>query len=149
MWALAGFGVLVVAYVAAPTYGEAWQGGRMVGHVRLAGSAGAVLRIDVCHAWEAMRLAALRDGVTLICRSGYRTYEKQAELRAAYEASLATNRPLPVAAQPGHSNHQLGIVGDFGDINDPKVRSWLERNAARFGFHATVPGEPWHYEYRP
>jgi hypothetical protein len=31
----------------------------------------------------------------------------------------------------------------------PDLRHWLVANGKRFGFHSTVAGEPWHWEYRP
>lgn len=149
-------GALGVAFVTAPKTGEAWRDGQRAGPVALVGSSGALLTSAACYAWEAMRLAALRDGITLVCNSSHRSQAKQTELRAAFDRAMFVwganggRAPMPPpVAKPGHSNHQQAIAIDIGDTKDPKVRAWLERNAARFGFKSTVPSEPWHYEYRP
>ena len=97
---------------------------------------------------RAMVEAARADGVDLRPmgpRSAWRSFEDQAELRAEngcpdiYEAD-AMSCKVPTA-RPGHSNHEAGLAVDWHRDG----WGWLESNAHRFGFTATVPGEPWHY----
>jgi zinc D-Ala-D-Ala carboxypeptidase len=116
-----------------------------------------------------MIAAALRP--TII--SGYRSYSAQA---IAYE-KWATQYPDHVniiSAPPGHSEHQLGTVVDFGSpelpeiVGDPDIEfhtyfyqtsegQWLQANAHKYGFTLSYPRdafeitgfyyEPWHYRY--
>jgi zinc D-Ala-D-Ala carboxypeptidase len=116
-----------------------------------------------------MIAAALRP--TII--SGYRSYSAQA---IAYE-KWATQYPEHVniiSAPPGHSEHQLGTVVDFGSpelpeiVGDPDIEfhtyfyqtsegQWLLANAHKYGFTLSYPREafeitgfyyePWHYRY--
>jgi D-alanyl-D-alanine carboxypeptidase len=65
------------------------------------------------------------------------------------------------SARPGHSQHQLGLVIDFGSITDAFARTpegiWLSVNASRFGWSLSYPEgyedvtgyrwESWHYRY--
>jgi D-alanyl-D-alanine carboxypeptidase len=65
------------------------------------------------------------------------------------------------SARPGHSQHQLGLVIDFGSITDAFARTpegiWLSANASRFGWSLSYPEgyedvtgyrwESWHYRY--
>jgi D-alanyl-D-alanine carboxypeptidase len=94
-------------------------------------------------AFRAMRAAAARDGVELVIWSGFRSYERQEALYERWRAGRG-NR----AARPGHSLHQSGRALDLR-IRDARTRSWLKRNARRYGFRATVRDEPWHWEYVP
>lgn len=88
--------------------------------------------------YRKMKAAAARDGVTLRINSGFRTMAEQRELYDRYGPGRA--------AVPGYSNHQMGVAVDFHNIGG--AWSWLARNAQRFGWNGTVPGEPWHYAYR-
>lgn len=105
--------------------------------------------------------------------SGYRSYSAQA---IAWEKwnRLEPERAAIVSARPGHSEHQLGTVVDFGspsladvtEIPDIEFHTyffktpegiWLLENAHRYGFSLSytreaseVTGfyyEPWHYRY--
>jgi D-alanyl-D-alanine carboxypeptidase len=65
------------------------------------------------------------------------------------------------SAQPGKSQHQLGLVMDFAPIGDAftntPASTWLIKNAGRFGWSLSFPdgyedvtgyrGESWHYRY--
>ncbi len=87
--------------------------------------------------------AARRAGVHLSSTSGFRTHREQAVLYARYGSGRA--------APAGYSNHQLGLSMDIGGINGYGTRAyqWLNRNARRFGFVNDVPGEFWHWTYKP
>lgn len=96
------------------------------------------------NAFDQLRRAARRDGVTVAVVSGFRTYDEQAYFRRCYETCSCNNCNL--ASRPGYSNHQSGAALDL-NTSDPGVYRWLERNAARFDFARTVPSEDWHWEY--
>lgn len=99
--------------------------------------------------------AARTDGVTLEINSAFRTFEQQKKEYDAYirdKNDLTKNEKdkAPLAAMPGHSNHQSGIALDIQTGGwKGKVYQWLEKFAAAFNFKRTVPSEPWHWEFRP
>lgn len=92
-------------------------------------------------AFRAMAKAASKAGIDLRVRSGYRSHAKQTRLYKKYRKGEGN-----LAARPGFSNHESGRALDLY-ITDYKVYEWLEQNAATYGFHRTVSGEPWHWEY--
>jgi D-alanyl-D-alanine carboxypeptidase len=109
----------------------------------------------------AMTKQARDDGADLPLSSTYRTFQQQTLL---YENELATMSREEVErelAPPGHSQHQLGTVIDFGSIDvsfaETRAGKWLFANAWRFGFSLSYPEggesrtgytyEPWHYRY--
>lgn len=89
-----------------------------------------------------------------IVTSGYRDYNRQAEIYAESEAGYAQ--------EPGASEHQTGLAFDVtvetseGFENTPQY-SWLMNNAHKYGFIQRYPAnkshitgisyEPWHYRY--
>jgi hypothetical protein len=94
---------------------------------------------------EALMAAAEADGVTLT-GSGYRSYDRQVELRtqncgsshyAIYEAPSGSCSPP--TARPGFSNHEGGMAVDFAS-----GVSWLFGHANAFGFF-NLPSESWHW----
>lgn len=105
---------------------------------------GAPIERATANAYWAMREAAAADGHDLTIFSAYRTHEEQQYFYDCYR-SCACNRCSP-AAKPGYSNHQMGRALDIAMW--PEVHAWLEANARRFGFVATVASEPWHWELR-
>ena len=86
--------------------------------------------------------------------SGYRDYQRQAEIYAESEPGYAQ--------QPGASEHQTGLAFDVtvetadGFENTPQY-AWLMKNAHKYGFIQRYPAdkvdetgisyEPWHYRY--
>ena len=98
--------------------------------------------IPTARAFLAMQAAARTDGIDLYVYSGFRTNERQAQLRQAYLDGYGNK-----AAKPGYSNHQAGTALDLL-LDAPETFAWLEANARRFGFGRTVPKEPWHWEYQ-
>lgn len=89
-----------------------------------------------------------------IVTSGYRDYNRQAEIFAESEPGYAQ--------EPGASEHQTGLAFDVtvetaaGFENTPQY-SWLMENAHKYGFVQRYPAnkshvtgisyEPWHYRY--
>ena len=100
--------------------------------------------------------AAAADGNNL-CGGGYRDPSEQIALREAncgtsyyaiYEAPSSSCSPP--TAPPGTSNHEQGLAVDFtcngGGVlgSGSSCFSWLEANAASYGFY-NLPSEPWHW----
>ncbi len=117
---------------------------------------GIELTWDTYEAMEALFAAAEDDNMNgYIITSGYRPYERQAELYAEKGAEYAQ--------PPGASEHQTGMAFDVtvmnsgsGFENTPHY-AWLMRNAHKYGFiqryppnksHITgISYEPWHFRY--
>lgn len=101
---------------------------------------GLTVEVSTARAFRAMQRAAAADGIALRVVSGFRTFERQAELYRAWRRGAGHR-----AARPGHSNHQAGRALDLDLATG--TYAWLQANARRHGFHRTVRGEPWHWEY--
>ena len=101
----------------------------------------ATCEVHTARAFRVMARAASRAGVDLAVRSGFRTRAKQATLYKMYRKGAGN-----LAAAPGYSNHESGRALDLYVTRGDALR-WLERNAAHYGFHRTVSGEAWHWEY--
>jgi LAS superfamily LD-carboxypeptidase LdcB len=101
----------------------------------------AEVEVKTARAFEKMRAAAERDGITLVIWSGFRSHDRQAALHARWRSGRGN-----LAARPGYSNHQSGRALDL-QVTDPRVYAWLAAHAKRFGFKRTVRSEPWHWEY--
>jgi Transglycosylase SLT domain/D-alanyl-D-alanine carboxypeptidase len=95
------------------------------------------MRPDVAAAFDAMAVAAARDGVTLTITSGFRSDAEQAALFAA-------NPDPQWVAPPGRSLHRCATELDLGP---PGAYGWLAANAGRFGFEMRYSWEPWHFGY--
>lgn len=106
-------------------------------------------------AMERMFAAAEADNVNgFIVTSGYRDYDRQAEIYAESEPGLAQ--------EPGASEHQTGLAFDVttetssGFESTPQY-AWLCEHAQDYGFIQRYPAnkadetgisyEPWHYRY--
>lgn len=113
----------------------------------------------------------MRDqGIYPLVRAGYRSHEDQQALMQqrieAYEAegysrSQAEELAADWVAEPGTSEHELGIAVDINqDVERStaeEVYSWLADNAHSYGFILRYPSdkieitgisnEPWHYRY--
>ena len=98
-------------------------------------------------AWETMREAAAADGIDLRAIDTYRTWESQDRAHRRHLAGEKEANVLPA----GTSEHGNGLAvditnGSIIDRGDPEWR-WLDRNAARFGWHP-ISNEAWHWEFR-
>jgi D-alanyl-D-alanine carboxypeptidase len=128
---------------------------------------GVQLRREAAQALLQLLAAAREAGVPMLALSGYRSYSHQAqvledEIRAYGEAQARRQ-----VAEPGHSEHQLGVAVDVTTARKPfdldqtfggePEGIWLAANAARFGFVISYPlgkeaitgyvYEPWHIRY--
>lgn len=100
------------------------------------------------------------EGIPLTINSGFRTWAEQLAKRKQnlkdktkindedFLLNASSKEFLPETARPGRSNHQKGTTFDFNTAT-PGVYKWLVDNAVKYGFIRTVPGEKWHWEYRP
>jgi zinc D-Ala-D-Ala carboxypeptidase len=116
-----------------------------------------------------MQAAGLRPFII----SGYRSYAAQAIAFNKWQEQYPGHVGI-ISAQPGHSEHQLGAVIDFGSpelpaiVGDEEIEfhtyfyktsegQWLADNAHRYGFTLSYTREafeqtgfyyePWHYRY--
>ncbi|MDR1374860.1 MAG: M15 family metallopeptidase [Treponema sp.] len=126
-----------------------------------AGRAGLMLRRPAAEALETMAAAARTEGVILTASSAYRSFDYQSEVYARNVRDLGQEAADRESARPGYSQHQLGLVVDFGSINDgfaeTRAGRWMEANAGRFGWSISFPQgyetltgyrwESWHYRY--
>ena len=138
---------------------------------------------EVYDAYERMRQAAAKEGIDIKVVSAHRSYHRQREIwNAKYKTLTLQGLPAKDAIQeiitystlPGTSRHHWGTdidiidnanpqSGDvllaekfYGDGPSSALRSWMNRNAADYGFlevytdHPNRKGfahEPWHYTY--
>jgi D-alanyl-D-alanine carboxypeptidase len=122
---------------------------------------GLLLRRPAAEALAEMTAAAKAEGLSLPVSSAYRSYAYQAEVYARNVRESGQEAADRESARPGHSQHQLGLVVDFGSIDDsfadtPAGR-WILTNAGRFGWSLSFPQgyegltgyrwESWHYRY--
>jgi len=110
---------------------------------------------ETYEAMERMFAAAEADNVNgFIVTSGYRDYERQAEIFAESEPGKAQ--------EPGASEHQTGLAFDVttetsSGFESTEQYAWLRANAHKYGFIQRYPAnkahetgisyEPWHYRY--
>ncbi len=119
------------------------------------------LRRPAAEAARELDAAAKAAGVTLVFSSAYRSYSYQSEVHARHVRELGQSGADRISARPGHSQHQLGTVVDFGSIDntfaETKAGLWMAANAGRFGFSLSYPRgaeavtgydwESWHFRY--
>lgn len=109
-----------------------------------------------------MTAAAKADGITIVVRSGYRSYATQ---KASYDRALKTQpQNINFYAPPGASEHQTGLAVDLWDgkiwyrpMENSATGKWLHKHAHDYGFILRfpkgkqsitgVPYEPWHFRY--
>jgi zinc D-Ala-D-Ala carboxypeptidase len=105
--------------------------------------------------------AAKADGLTLLFSSSFRSWEYQKGLYERYVSLHGQEEADRFSARPGHSQHQLGTVIDFGSITEEfaytDAGKWMAQHAGRFGFSLSYPRgaeeetgymwEPWHFRY--
>ena len=114
------------------------------------------LTYETYEAAQRMFAAAEAEGVNgFIITSGYRDYQRQAEVYAESEPGKAQ--------QPGASEHQTGLAFDVtaensgGGFESTPQYAWLRQHAHEYGFIQRYPAnkadetgisyEPWHYRY--
>jgi len=123
--------------------------------------AGLLLRSAAASSLEEMSAAARKEGLTLTASSAYRSYGYQVEVYARNVREMGQEAADRESARAGHSQHQLGLVIDFGSITDAFAATaegrWLAANACSFGWSLSYPQgyeditgyrwECWHYRY--
>jgi D-alanyl-D-alanine carboxypeptidase len=122
---------------------------------------GLLLRTAAVEALEEMAAAARTEGITLLASSAYRSYDYQVEVYNRNVRESGQETADRESARPGHSQHQLGLVVDFGSIDDSFAGTaagrWMAKNSGRFGWSLSFPQgyealtgyrwESWHYRY--
>ncbi|MDR2798952.1 MAG: M15 family metallopeptidase [Treponema sp.] len=122
---------------------------------------GLLLRRPAEMALEEMAAAAQVAGVMLTVSSAYRSYSYQETVYARNVRESGQETADQESARPGHSQHQLGLVVDFGSIDDSFAETqagrWIAEYARFFGWSLSYPQgyealtgyrwESWHYRY--
>ncbi|MDR2480128.1 MAG: M15 family metallopeptidase [Treponema sp.] len=120
-----------------------------------------MLRAAAAVSLEEMAAAALGEGVTLVASSAFRSYEYQVEVYSRVVREMGQEAADRESARPGFSQHQTGLVVDFGSIDNSfagtRAGRWMAANASRFGWSLSFPDgyeavtgyrwESWHYRY--
>lgn len=106
-------------------------------------------------------LALMQKQVSLTPASGYRSYDRQAQLYDDYVKQDGQDLADRYSARPGYSEHQSGLAMDFSPIEDSfkftTASAWLKQNAHSYGWVLRYPlnkelitgyqYEPWHWRY--
>ena len=128
---------------------------------------GGKIENEVIEAFEEMKEAAKKDGITINIRSGYRSYNTQKQLYNAFVRRDGEEEANRYSAKPGYSEHQTGLAIDITNqytnrsigswFNDTPQAKWLYENAHKYGFilrypegKEHIPGyksDSWHYRY--
>ena len=102
-----------------------------------------------------------KEGLALMVSSAYRDYKYQVGLYNYYISKYGKEKTDTFSAPPGASQHQLGTVVDFNDVENTfagtKEERWLTENAWKYGFSLSFPKgyedvtgydwESWHFRY--
>ena len=131
---------------------------------------GKYLDYEAADAFESMRTAAKREGITLYAYSPYRSYSHQkASMESiirdrqswGYSRARAEELALQVVLPPGTSEHNLGLAVDISStaqtFKNTRAYAWLLKNGQKYGFILRYPDgkqdvtgisyEPWHWRY--
>ena len=122
---------------------------------------GLMLRAIAVEALEELSAAAASEGIFLTVGSTYRSAAYQAQVYEREVALYGKEAADRESAQPGKSQHQLGLTLDFTPIYDAFAQTpasrWLLNNASRFGWSLSFPDgyeevtgyrwESWHYRF--
>ncbi len=102
-----------------------------------------------------------REGLSLMVSSAYRDYKYQVGLYNYYISKYGKEETDTFSAPPGASQHQLGTVVDFNEVENTFAgtpeEKWLSENAWKYGFSLSFPKgyeditgynwESWHFRY--
>ena len=125
------------------------------------------LRKEAAIALEELFSAADREGIELFAVSGYRSYERQEAIFAAYVEQHGEEHANTFSARAGESEHQTGLVMDVSsqdvgfdlvtEFGETKAGKWVAENAHKYGYIIRYPKgkehitkyqyEPWHLRY--
>lgn len=133
--------------------GEKYGVGRVLQYkIRLCTVGGITVNVSVAANLLNLLNAAKASGINF-GGSGYRTFDRQVELRSTNGCKNTFTTPPSACATPtaipGTSNHESGEAVDFTQGGGTLSRSssgfaWLKANAGRFNFY-NLPSEPWHW----
>ena len=130
---------------------------------------GHYLRQSAATAFLDMQAHMYAQGLPIVARSAYRSYQTQRDLFNRNVANMGQAWADMWNARPGHSEHQLGLaidvlqpgqggvsLGAAGFDQTPQY-TWMLQNAHNFGFILSYPEaythvtgyayEPWHWRY--
>ena len=119
------------------------------------------LRPEAYEALVAMGQAAEKDGVTLLASSTYRSYEYQKKVFERWVQIDGLAEAERESSRAGTSQHQLGLVIDFGSIDNTfantRAGAWMKDHAESYGWSLSFPDgyedvtgyrwESWHFRY--
>ncbi|MEA4900037.1 D-alanyl-D-alanine carboxypeptidase family protein [Desulfitobacterium sp.] len=123
------------------------------------------MRLEAAQALEQLFAKAKQDNISILGVSGYRSYQRQAQIYATNMEISPTKAQF--SAPPGGSEHQTGLSMDVTSASNNYQLSqsfaltpegqWLTQNAPAFGFIIRYPqgkenitgyqAEPWHIRY--
>jgi LAS superfamily LD-carboxypeptidase LdcB len=116
------------------------------------------LHSQVMPFFEDMVEAARKDSVDLWVVSAFRSFDTQAQLKAAYSVTYGSGANA-FSADQGFSEHQLGTTIDFttkdmsggltNAFESTPAFAWLEKNAHKYGFTLSYPKDNAYYVYEP
>lgn len=141
--------------------------GHVPGELRPVAGSDVLLRPAAADGLERLLAAAAADGVPMRPRSGYRSFETQAETYRRWVDVLGPAEADRQSARPGHSEHQTGLAvdvlpaagacQDYGCFGATPEAAWVAEHAHRYGFvvryqpgQEAVTGyapEPWHLRW--
>ena len=113
---------------------------------------GIVVHNSIARQLEDLLAAAEADGLTLT-GAGYRSHQRQIELRRAHCGAtdyaiyeMPSSQCSPPTARPGSSMHEQGLAIDFADCasHSTPCWQWLAANAGSYALY-NLPSEPWHW----
>lgn len=126
---------------------------------------GGQLESETYEAFKKLSDAARNEGLSVLSRSPYRSYNSQSSIYNNYVKTDGKANADTYSARPGYSEHQTGFALDVGtktnislrSFKDTKEYNWMLENAHKFGFILRYPDgeeyitgytfEPWHYRY--
>lgn len=125
-------------------------------------------RVERIHAevWpflEELLEDAKDDDIELFIKSGFRSFEEQANIKSAFTVTYGAGTANTFSADQGYSEHQLGTTVDFMTtgidgvlerFGETEAYEWLLANAHEYGFTLSYPEgndyyvfEPWHWRF--
>jgi len=117
-------------------------------------------------AWQALKQAAMKDGVILQMASAFRSMNYQAQLiQNKIKQGQDLSSILNTNTAPGHSEHHTGCAIDIttdgvkpltDEFDQSNAFEWLTKHAIDFGYLMSYPKdnqqgiiyEPWHWCYQ-
>ncbi|MGL5152277.1 MAG: M15 family metallopeptidase [Clostridium sp.] len=114
---------------------------------------------------EKMFNDAKADGIILYASSGYRSYQTQKKLYEDNIKNNGINHAEAYVAEPGTSEHQLGLAMDVAtsslalteSFDSTEEGKWIKENSYKYGFIIRYPKgkekitgysyEPWHIRF--